>query len=113
MRSDSVVPSSRPFSWISTTNGSLAEIHPARGAAGVAGAGGRIYPLSKNWTTSNLHAGRFTISARLGGPQGLLQGLQVHRLLSLAARSAIRLLIVGAVVAAILLVRHGHAFVIS
>ena len=26
----------------------------------VAGAGARIYPLSKNWTTSNLHAGRFT-----------------------------------------------------
>src|SRR5262249_28789539 len=22
--------------------------------------GGKIYPLSKNWTTSNLHAGRFT-----------------------------------------------------
>lgn len=27
---------------------------------GVAGAGAKIYPLSKNWTTSNLHAGRFT-----------------------------------------------------
>lgn len=26
----------------------------------VAGAGAKIYPLSKNWTTSNLHAGRFT-----------------------------------------------------
>jgi putative membrane-bound dehydrogenase-like protein len=27
---------------------------------GQAGAGGRVYPLSRNWTTSNLHAGRFT-----------------------------------------------------
>jgi putative membrane-bound dehydrogenase-like protein len=27
---------------------------------GEAGAGAKIYPLSKNWTTSNLHAGRFT-----------------------------------------------------
>jgi putative membrane-bound dehydrogenase-like protein len=27
---------------------------------GAAGAGAKIYPLSKNWTTSNLHAGRFT-----------------------------------------------------
>lgn len=27
---------------------------------GPAGSGGKIYPLSKNWTTSNLHAGRFT-----------------------------------------------------
>jgi putative membrane-bound dehydrogenase-like protein len=27
---------------------------------GEAGAGSKIYPLSKNWTTSNLHAGRFT-----------------------------------------------------
>lgn len=27
---------------------------------GQAGAGGKIFPLSKNWTTSNLHAGRFT-----------------------------------------------------
>lgn len=28
--------------------------------AGVAGAGAKVYALSKNWTTSNLHAGRFT-----------------------------------------------------
>jgi putative membrane-bound dehydrogenase-like protein len=28
--------------------------------ATVAGAGARVYPLSKNWTTSTLHAGRFT-----------------------------------------------------
>lgn len=28
--------------------------------ASVPGAGSRIYPLSQNWTTSNLHAGRFT-----------------------------------------------------
>jgi putative membrane-bound dehydrogenase-like protein len=27
---------------------------------GVGGSGGKIYPLSKNWTTSNLHAGHFT-----------------------------------------------------
>jgi putative membrane-bound dehydrogenase-like protein len=27
---------------------------------GEAGSGGKIYPLSQNWTTSNLHAGRFT-----------------------------------------------------
>jgi len=27
---------------------------------GLANSGGKIYPLSKNWTTSNLHAGRFT-----------------------------------------------------
>ncbi len=27
---------------------------------GAAGAGAKVYPLSKNWTTSNLHAGRFT-----------------------------------------------------
>lgn len=27
---------------------------------GEAGAGAKIWPLSKNWTTSNLHAGRFT-----------------------------------------------------
>lgn len=27
---------------------------------GLAGSGGKVYPLSKNWTTSNLHAGRFT-----------------------------------------------------
>jgi putative membrane-bound dehydrogenase-like protein len=28
--------------------------------ASVPGAGAKVYPLSKNWTTSNLHAGRFT-----------------------------------------------------
>ena len=28
--------------------------------AAVPGAGAKVYPLSKNWTTSNLHAGRFT-----------------------------------------------------
>jgi putative membrane-bound dehydrogenase-like protein len=27
---------------------------------GDAGAGAKVYPISKNWTTSNLHAGRFT-----------------------------------------------------
>ncbi len=27
---------------------------------GAAGAGAKVYPLSQNWTTSNLHAGRFT-----------------------------------------------------
>src|SRR5262249_1241311 len=27
---------------------------------GEAGAGAKVYPLSQNWTTSNLHAGRFT-----------------------------------------------------
>src|SRR5205085_2380429 len=29
-------------------------------ALGEAGSGTRIYPLSRNWTTSNLHAGRST-----------------------------------------------------
>jgi hypothetical protein len=28
--------------------------------ASVPGAGAKVYPISKNWTTSNLHAGRFT-----------------------------------------------------
>jgi putative membrane-bound dehydrogenase-like protein len=28
--------------------------------SGPLGSGGQIYPLSRNWTTSNLHAGRFT-----------------------------------------------------
>ncbi|HEY1376390.1 MAG TPA: PVC-type heme-binding CxxCH protein, partial [Gemmataceae bacterium] len=28
--------------------------------ASVPGAGARVYPISKNWTTSNLHSGRFT-----------------------------------------------------
>src|SRR5262249_29687798 len=27
---------------------------------GAGGAGAKIYPVSRNWTTSNLHAGRFT-----------------------------------------------------
>src|SRR5262249_29958259 len=27
---------------------------------GAGGGGARVYPLSKNWTTSNLHAGHFT-----------------------------------------------------
>src|SRR6185369_14076481 len=43
------------------------------------GAGAKIYPLSKNWTTSNLHAGRFTAACSVFIYRGdLLPGLRDH-----------------------------------
>ncbi len=38
----------------------LEDVSELEAGATVAGAGAKVYPLSSNWTTSNLHAGRFT-----------------------------------------------------
>jgi putative membrane-bound dehydrogenase-like protein len=39
---------------------------------GPSGAGGLVYPLSRNWTTSNLHAGRFTAACGISIYRGHL-----------------------------------------
>jgi putative membrane-bound dehydrogenase-like protein len=44
-----------PFLGVRTVVEDVSELE-----AGIGGAGAKVYPLSKNWTTSNLHAGHFT-----------------------------------------------------
>ncbi|MGH7172443.1 MAG: PVC-type heme-binding CxxCH protein, partial [Gemmataceae bacterium] len=44
-----------PYLAVAAVLEDISELTP-----GAAGSGGLVYPLSRNWTTSNLHAGRFT-----------------------------------------------------